>query len=91
MKCSDAALIFWTHIVLETRKTPKHSNYLSSSATSVCYGGVGCAPLIESLRFQRVDAVDVRDVEEGLVAGWVGRHFHQDLVEEQRLETEDRK
>lgn len=54
-------------------------------------GGVGCAPLVESLRFQRVDAVDVRDVEEGLVAGWVGGHFHQDLVEEQRLEIKSRK
>lgn len=30
----------------------------------------------------------MRDVKEGLVAGRVGRHLHQNLVKEQRLQTE---
>lgn len=45
-------------------------------------------PLVQSLRFECVDAVDVRDVKEGLVAGWVRGHLHQNLIQKQRLETE---
>lgn len=89
MKCSDAALIFWTHIVLEREQNLSRSH---------CWVyGWGCGgeaqgsnrpPLVQSLRFERVDAVDVRDVKEGLVAGGVGGHLHQDLVQKQRLRTE---
>ena len=43
-------------------------------------------PLIQGVGFESVHAIDVRDVEERLVAGRVGRHFHQDLVEKQWLE-----
>lgn len=45
-------------------------------------------PLVQRLRSEGVDAVDVRDVKERLVAGRVGGHLHQHLIQEQRLETE---
>lgn len=84
MKCSDAALIFWTHIVLFNDSKMDISLWrrrlCRRAARTSCDG-----PLVQSLRFERVDAVDVRDVKEGLVAGRVGRHLHQNLVQKQRL------
>ena len=61
---------------------------MSAIALSVGSADVDHAPLVQSLRFERVDAVDVRDVKQGLVAGWVGGHLHQNLIQKQRLETE---
>lgn len=42
-------------------------------------------PLVQGLGFESVDAIDVRDVEQRLIAGRVGWHFHQYLVQEERL------
>lgn len=91
MKCSEAALIFWTHNVLKYKKKKQIELFSLTHNLIVYAAAAACAPLVEGLCLQRVDAVDVRDVEERLVAGRVGGHFHQHLVEEQRLRTEGRK
>lgn len=61
---------------------------MSPSPLWVESGGADGGPLVQSLRFERVDAVDVRDVKEGLVAGRIRWHLHQHLIQKQRLQTE---
>lgn len=47
------------------------------------------SPLIYIICFEGINAVDVRDVEDWLITGWIWRHLYQDFVQEQRL-TENR-
>lgn len=85
MKCSDAALIFWTHAALmeAVKMWVLHAETRTCGYTErKIFAHV---PLVQGLGFESVDAIDVRDVEQRLVAGWVGWHFHQYLVQEERL------
>lgn len=41
-------------------------------------------PFIDVVRLEYINSINVRDVEDGLVAGRVGQ-LHQDFIEEHRL------
>ena len=50
-----------------------------------CARGVCLLPLVDALGADGVDAVDLGDVEDGLVPRGVGGQLHEDLVQEDGL------